>query len=233
MEEKTNAQNAQNSNGQKEPTEKPQGAKEPQKKSTTKVAKKRRSRGLLLSFVALALIALAFAVVVALIRKPSGSGIEGSEVASLELPLDEVASEMISGFDGLQFSVTNGEHIVEIGNFVAKRVSAVNGRVRVNFNAAAYEQSSGGRWETSVLIEFLLVSDGSKLKGEDIAVRRCHVYDLPKTLGNDELEYNPAVVSILKGGLQRSKDVVSDLQKVVDVKLTTDDNVRISWETAK
>ena len=227
MEEEANAQ------GGQPPVEHPSPANEQQEKIAGKMPKRKCSRALPIIGAVLALIVLSLAVTAILMRGPQGSGNEGDGSSSFELPLDEVASEMISGFDGLRFSVTNGEHIVEIGNFVAKRVSAVNGRVRVNFNATAYEQSSGGRWETSVLIEFLLVGDGSKLKGDDIAVRRCHVYDLPKTLGNDELEYNPAVVSVLKDGLQRSKDVVSDSQNVVDVKLTTDDNVRISWEIAK
>ena len=228
MEEKTNAQ------GRNTQAEHPGPSDEPQEKIAVKKAKKKRSRALPIIGAVFALIVLSFAATAILMRGPGGSeNDDGLENASFELPLDEVAPEMISAFDGLRFSVTNGEHIIEIGNFVAKRVSAVNGRIRVNFDATAYEKSSDGKWETSVLIEFLLVSDGSRLKCDDVSVRRCHVYDLPKTLGNDELEYNPAVVSILKGALQRSKDVVSDSQKVVDVKLTTDDNVRISWEIAK
>lgn len=227
MEEKENAQ------GRHAPDEHPCPPNELQEKIAIKEAKKKRSRALPIIGAVFALIVLSFAGAVILTSGPRGPGNEEPEIASFELSLDEVASEMISAFDGLRFSVTNGENIIEIGNFIAKRVSAVSGRVRVNFNATAYDLSSNGKWETSVLIEFLLVSDGPRLKGDDITVRRCHVYDLPKTLGNDELEYNPAVVSILKNGLQRSKDVVSDSQKVVDVKLTTDDKVRIAWEIAK
>lgn len=193
---------------------------------------KRRLRALAYAFsllVAAAALALAFVMK----DKDGGKETEGFGSQAFEVPLDDIAAEMIAGFDGFSFAVTNGQHVVHVGNFSAKRVSAVDGRVRVNFNAVAYEAESGGRWETSVLIEFSLASNGSRLKGDGIAVRRIHIYDLPKTVGNDELEYDPRVVSIVKARLQSSKEVVSESQKIVEVKLTTDDVVKISWENIK
>ena len=149
------------------------------------------------------------------------------------MPVDKIAAEMIAGFDGLSFTVTNGDHVVHVGNFAAKRASAVDGRMRINFDATAYEPGIEGQWETSVLIEISLTGDGTRLRGDDIAVRRIHIYDLPKTFGNDELEYDPRVVSIIKSRVCPTKEVVSDSQKIVDVKLTTDDNIKITWENKK
>ena len=158
---------------------------------------------------------------------------EPAAVMSFEVPIDEVAREMIAGFEGFAFAVTNREHVVNVGSFAVKRVSAVDGRMRVNFSAMAYERASGGRWEASVLVEFTLAVDGSRLRGDNIAVRRIHIYDIPKTVGNDELENNPDAVEAVKGRVRLSKEVVSDSQRVVDVKLTTDDTVKITWENAK
>ena len=158
---------------------------------------------------------------------------EPAAAMSLEVPIDEVAREMIAGFEGFSFAVTNREHVVNVGNFAAKRVSAVDGRMRVNFSAMAYEWASGGRWEASVLVEFTLAGDGSRLRGDNVAVRRIHIYDMPKTVGNDELENNPEAVAAVRGRVRPSKEVVSDSQRVVDVKLTTDDTVKITWENTK
>ncbi len=194
---------------------------------------KRESR--VLAFVIVSLI-LAGAIVLALVfGRDRGPGDVAAEVghASLEVPLVEVAAEMIAGFDDFSLAVTNGDHVVYVGKFVAKRTSAVNGRVRVNFDATAYEPRSAGRWNVSVLIEFSLVGDGARIRGKDIAVRRIHIYDLPKTVGNDELENNLDVVSIVKRRIRPSKAIVSDSEKIVDLKLTTDDAVKISWENAK
>jgi hypothetical protein len=77
------------------------------------------------------------------------------------------------------------------------------------------------------------VGDGTRLKGDNITVRRIHIYDLPKIIGNDELEYDSRVVSLVKDRFRPSKEVVSDWQKVIDVKLTTDDNVNVIWENIK
>ena len=222
-----------NTQGRHTTAEHPSSLNEPQEKIEIKVAKTKRSRALPIVGAVFALILLSLAAIAILMRGPRGSGNDDLENAYFELPLDEVVPEMISAFDGLRFSVTNAEHIIEIGNFAAKRVSAVNGRVRVNFNAIACEQASDCRWETSVLIEFFLGSDGNRLKAEDVTVRRCHIYDLPKTLGNDELEYDPRVVSILKSKMQSTNEIVADSQKVIDVKLSADDTIKISWENIK
>jgi hypothetical protein len=152
---------------------------------------------------------------------------------SFEIPLDEIAAEMIAGFNEFSFAITNGEQVVHVGNFLAKRVSAVGERVRFNFDATTYKVESGERWETSVLIELSLVGDGTRLKGDNITLRRIHIYDLPKIIGNDELEYDSRVVSLVKDRFRPSKEVVSDWQKVIDVKLTTDDNVNVIWENIK
>lgn len=199
-----------------------------EKKTSTEPQRKWRT--LVIAFV---LLATAIAIAFVLRNERGGQGLEGSASQSFEVPIDEIAAEMIAGFEGFSFSVTNGEHIIHVGAFSAKRVSAVGGRVRVNFNATAYEAESGGRWETSILIEFSLAGEGARLKGTDVEVRRMHIYDLPKDIGNDELECDPRAVSIVKARVQSSKDVVPDSQKVVDVKLTTDDTVKISWETIK
>lgn len=146
---------------------------------------------------------------------------------SLVIPIDKVVPDMIAGFEGFAFSVTNGAHVVTIGKFVAKRVSAVDGRVRVNFDAVAIGNAESAQWNTSVLLEFPLACDGARLKAGEIGVRRIHVYDLPKDFGQDELEHNDAIVARIKDIVRPSRELVTGTERIVDVKLTVDDNIRI------
>ena len=178
-------------------------------------------------------VAIALALVFVGERVAGGHEAEDVVLGSFEVPIDDVVGEMIAGFNDLLFAVTNGERVVYVGRFIAKRTSSVDGRVRVNFDATAYELQSKGRWNASVQIEFSLVAYGVRLRGDGITVRRIHIYDLPKSVGNDELEYNPDAVFAVKGRLRPSKELVSDSLRIVDSKLTTDDTVRILWENAK
>ena len=177
--------------------------------------------------VVVVLLVIAFAILVLVFREGGRVKPFATSGNSLVMPIDKVVPDMIAGFDGFTFSVTNGAHVVTIGRVVAKRVSAVDGRVRVNFDAVAIGNAESAQWNTSVLLEFPLACDGARLKAGEIGVRRIHVYGLPKDFGEDELEHNDAIVARIKGIVRPSRELVTGTERIVDAKLTVDDNIRI------
>lgn len=171
---------------------------------------------------------LSLAIAVLIVRERNSQMVFTASDTSVVLSIDRVVSDMIAGFDNFSFAVTNRGHVLTVGMFVAKRVSAVDGRVRVNFDAVAIGSTNEEHWETSVLVEFVLVGDGSRLKAGDINVRRIHIYDLPEKFGTDELEYNETIVSLIKDRIRSSEKIVFESQRIVAVELTVDDKVKIT-----
>jgi hypothetical protein len=107
----------------------------------------------------LLVIASAFATTLYIARTPKKGSPTPISTSYKTLPIDNVVSTMITRLDSSTFSIKTDENIVTVGNFVAKRVSTIDGRVRLNLNAIAKGNTELEQWETSILIEFNLISD--------------------------------------------------------------------------
>ena len=198
---------------------------ESNEKDVKKSSKSRRSRSLL-GILAVGVVVIAAMLLLYDRDTAMGTARPGFE-ASFVMPLDEIVSDMVAGFDDFSFVLANGEKELKVGKFRAKRVSAVNGRVRINFDAVAFDSGSSEQWDVSTLVECILVGRGSRLEAIDIVVPRIHVYNLPKEFGSDHLEYNDDIVTKIKARILPSKEIVYGNEEISDVEVTVDDNVKV------